>query len=377
LPYLLADSFGGLGQQALAQEQNRRLALGQAMGAMQQGMGQMQRGREFKEQIEMERRNALAQNFMRMNELFVRQNEINRQLENDKMRNLLGARYADIQEKALAKQGTPSQERAEQMRVQLANQLAASGAAGSVDELKDVLPKGEEYQSLAPLMFNMNEKANDRMDQDHSFALGQVAPINRFADNADRLAALTKQQALLTHVGPDFLHPHDAAAAKQNQLEIDRIKAEQATLQPRVMAAQKIAGDPRFAHMFAPDPENPSRVQPLTTPSPRTQRSQSMNFINSFGGMEGAAAPDMGDAGVTPSPMTQTGVSAPPSQAAPPTTGTTGASRGAARYPQHVYNTARALSAQGMDPRDAIRKAADDHDAMTSQLSSQALFSSP
>lgn len=336
MPWLLGDSFGQLGQQQLAEEQNRRLALGQAMGAFQQGQAMTARRREIAQELALRERMIEEEKIRWAQQMKAREDEISRQLKMDQMRNQIGQGWLDLGRQN-ANQPTPAQMRADDFRVNQAQQMAAQGQIHSLDEAASILPST--FQGYAPFLLDQSQRANDALDQQYRWATGHAAVVNKFLDNQSEIADLTAKKSKMGWFS--------GKAGKQIDERIGALRAQQQQLDPLYQQSSAIIKSPHAANLFAPD--ETGRVQPLVPPSPRSQRQQLMNFAAGFNQDDNS----MPVTETTPSPM-RTGIQ-------PPAMTRTATTAPAAPQMAPWMQRAQELHNGGLSPVEAKQRAIDEY----------------
>lgn len=324
MAWLLGDSYGQLGNQALAEEQNRRLALGQAMNNFQQGAAQAWRRREIAQELALRERAINEEKVRWAQEFKARQDEIARQVANDTMRNQIAQGYLDWQRG----QQTPAQVRSDDFRFKQVQDLATTGQLDSEGDAAKLLP--DSLKGFAGYFHGLSQQANDQMEQQHKWAEMHAGLVNRYLDNQDQLATLQENYKALPYIERKLGSQRESALAKS----IEGLNKQQAQLQPfYAQSINMIKSSP----LFAPDPAS-GRVQSLAPPSPRMQREQMLNFASGF---------NLTDTGTAPSPIR----AAPAAPA--PSAGPTGPTP---TYPDEIYGEAADMMTKaGINPAQSSR----------------------
>lgn len=356
MPYLLADSFGGLGQQAMADEQNRRLAMANAMSNFQQGMASSRQGRQFQQQLALERERAQNEQQYRTGELGMRQAEINRQLEMDRQRNALGQGYLDVQKKVAdwqTSQPSPTAQRRIDFDFNAAAQDASQGRFDDPDHVLSMYPTLTEPE--ANVMASRSNDARQQIQAQHDIA-------THAADTLNKWNFLTKQQkAAQEAVGSTHWWQGDAKADAAGKLK--DVTSQLSQIGP---VAARLQADKRISSLVNYDPDSDAYVPAI--PTQPWMKSSSPATGTGGAPSTGTGQPKQPRQMPIPlpggnAPDNATGAWGSPSPSQTQATGTNGYTP---KHSPYVYNRVNELVGKGMNPMAAKAQALQEDSALSS-----------
>lgn len=319
MPYLTADSFGGLGNLAVQDERDRRLSFQNAMSNLQQGIAQAHAVRA------------------RQQEMAVRQQEINRQIEMDRQRNELGRGYLEQQRRMVdyqTSQPSPTQQRKMVDSRNTVNEYANQGLIENPDHALSVDPSLSDDEAGIVATRSMN--ARKGIDAEFDRAHGTAAVLNR-ANALQQSLNMANRNLQAAQKGDHWYS--SSADLKTAQKAKDDAQAALTDFSPRV---NLIKEDKRLNSLVSYDPQSDSYVSAVATPQWRSRPSATQ----APAGAHTQVQNDSSVNGTSPAPATSG-------------TGTAG------YEPMHsplIYNRVNELVRGGMAPVAAKRKALSERD---------------
>jgi hypothetical protein len=273
--YLLADSFGQLGQENIAEDSNRRLAMANAMSAamsgLQSGMRQhlAQRAQDLAEaQAEFESGpEGHPELGYKNRELKLRQDQLAQSTQAEKDRNAIADEWVKIgkQQIEIQKQNNPTAAREADLEYNRAFVNASQfGGYDNADEVLATHPKLTPQQATAIALVSSN--ARRQKDAEYDLASGS-------ADVLNKRDALKKQLADLGITNPSTAtaptsHMWTSDAGRSKNQQIAQALTDWKTVSPK--AARIEAPNSKLGILTRYDPDTDSYVPTVPTPPWRT-----------------------------------------------------------------------------------------------------------